>query len=180
MCIDYRLLNQQTRSDVFPLPRIDELLQRLDGATIFSKLDLRDGYHQIPMKDSDKVKTSFTCRYGTYQFTVMPFGLMSAPSTFQRMMNRVFFDLLDEGVLCYLDDLLIYSKSVQEHRIILDKVFSLLAKHKLYIKESKCHLFLQRVNFLGHVVDKHGVSLESGKVEAVSKWPIPQNVTHVQ
>ena len=94
------------------------------------------------MAESDKQKTAFTCRYGTYQFTVMPFGLMTAPSTFQRMMNRVFFDLLDEGVLCYLDDLLIYSKTVKEHKILLDKVFALLNKNKLFIKESKCHLFL--------------------------------------
>ncbi len=94
------------------------------------------------MAERDKQKTAFTCRYGTYQFTVMPFGLMTAPSTFQRMMNRVFFDLLDEGVLCYLDDLLIYSKTVKEHKILLDKVFALLNKNKLFIKESKCHLFL--------------------------------------
>ncbi len=94
------------------------------------------------MAESDNQKIAFTCRYGTYQFTVMPFGLMTAPSTFQRMMNRVFFDLLDEGVLCYLDDLLIYSKTVKEHKILLDKVFALLNKNKLFIKESKCHLFL--------------------------------------
>jgi hypothetical protein len=106
----------------------------------------------------------------------MPFGLMTAPSTFQRMMNRVFFDLLDEGVLCYLDDLLIYSRSVEEQHVLLDKVFFLLNKHKLYIKESKCHLFLKRVNFLGHVVDASGVSMESGKVDAVKNWPVPINV----
>ncbi len=94
------------------------------------------------MAESDKQKTAFTCRYGTYQFTVMPFGLMTVPSTFQRMMNRVFFYLLDEGVLCYLDNLLIYSKTVKEHKILLDKVFALLNKNKLFIKESKCHLFL--------------------------------------
>jgi hypothetical protein len=88
-------------------------------------------------------------------------------------MNRVFFELLDEGVLCYLDDLLIYSKNIADHRVILDKVFALLALNKLYIKESKCHLFLKRVNFLGHVVDNRGVSLESGKVDAVKNWPVP-------
>ncbi len=112
MCIDYRLLNAQTKNDVFPLPRIDELLSRLDGARVFSKLDLRDGYHQVPMTEADKPKTAFTCRYGTYQFTVMPFGLMTAPGTFQRMMNTIFFELLDKGVVIYLDDLLIYSRDV--------------------------------------------------------------------
>jgi hypothetical protein len=93
------------------------------------------------------------------------------------MMNAIFFDLLDNGVLCYLDDLLIYSKTVEEHRVLLDKVFSLLKKYKLFIKESKCHLFLKSVNFLGHVVDSNGVSLEQGKVDAVSRWPVPTNVT---
>lgn len=101
---------------------------------------------------------------------------MTAPSTFQRMMNQVFFELLDCGVICYLDDLLIYSKTVESHRTLLDKVFALMAKHKLYLKEKKCHLFLERVNFLGHVVDEHGVSLESNKIDAVSKWPVPQNM----
>ena len=102
------------------------MLQRLDGAQVFSKIDMRDGYHQIPMKFDDKVKTSFTCRYGTFQFTVMPFGLSTAPATFQRMMNTIFFELLDLGVLVYLDDVLIYSKTVDEHIVLLDKVFKLL------------------------------------------------------
>ena len=126
MCIDYRALNGQTVNDFYPIPRPDELLQRLDGAQIFSKIDMRDGYHQIPMVYRDRVKTSFTCRYGTYQFTVMPFGLSTAPATFQRMMNTIFFDLLDRGVLVYLDDVLIYSKSVEEHVQLLDEVFTLL------------------------------------------------------
>ena len=104
------------------------------------------------MRVSDKEKTSFTCRYGTFQFTVMPFGLTSAPSTFQRVMNTIFFDLLDKGVLVYLDDILVYSKSVEEHVALLDHVFSLFSKYKLYLKESKCSLFLNKVNFLGHVV----------------------------
>ena len=102
------------------------MLHRLDGAQIFSKIDMRDGYHQIPMKFDDKVKTSFTCRYGTFQFTVMPFGLSTAPATFQRMMNTIFFELLDLGVLVCLDDVLIYSKTVDEHIVLLDKVFKLL------------------------------------------------------
>ena len=179
MCIDYRALNSQTKLDVYPLPRLDELLQRLEGAVIFSKFDMQDGYHQVPMAEPDKVKTAFTCRYGTFQFTVMPFGLSSAPATFQRMMNNIFFELLDEGVVCYLDDLLVYSRSIEEHVLLLDRVFSLLRKHKLFLKESKCSLFLDRVNFLGHVVSSQGVSIESGKVEAVKAWPVPKTVTHV-
>ena len=131
------------------------------------------------MRVGDKVKTSFTCRYGTYQFTVMPFGLTSAPSTFQRVMNNIFFDLLDKGVLVYLDDVLVYSKTVEEHIMLLDQVFSLFSKYKLYLKESKCSLFMERVNFLGHVVSSNGIELESGKVAVVEKWPVPTTVTHV-
>ena len=125
------------------------------------------------MYGPDRVKTSFTCRYGTYQFTVMPFGLMTAPATFQRMMNHVFFELLDRGVVVYLDDVLIYSRDVESHKKLLDEVFSLLQKHKLYLKDKKCHLYLERVGFLGHVVDSSGVSMEVGKVDAVRKWPVP-------
>ena len=131
------------------------------------------------MRESDRVKTSFTCRYGTYQFTVMPFGLTGAPSMFQRVMNNIFFDLLDKGVLVYLDDVLVYSKTVEEHVRLLDEVFAIFLKYKLYLKESKCSLFMSRVNFLGHVVSAEGVSLESGKVDVVQKWPVPQTVTHV-
>jgi Reverse transcriptase (RNA-dependent DNA polymerase) len=140
---------------------------------------MRDGYHQIPMKFDDRVKTSFTCRYGTFQFTVMPFGLSTAPATFQRMMNTIFFEMLDLGVLVYLDDVLIYSKTVEEHILLLDQVFALLQKHKLYLKEKKCSLFLETINFLGHVISKHGVSMESGKVSVVESWPVPETVTHV-
>ena len=140
---------------------------------------MRDGYHQIPMKPGDKVKTSFTCCYRTFQFTVMPFGLSTPPSTFHRIMNSIFFDIFDKGVLCYLDDLLVYSRTLEDHVKLLDEVFALLSKHKLYLKEKKCSLFLKRVNFLGHVVSAEGVAMESGKVEVVHKWPTPTTVTHV-
>lgn len=110
----------------------------------------------------------------------MPFGLTSAPSTFQRVMNTIFFDLLDRGVLVYLDDVLVYSRTIDEHIELLDHVFSLFHLHKLYLKESKCSLFMERVNFLGHVVSAKGIELESGKVEVVQKWPTPTTVTHIQ
>jgi hypothetical protein len=116
------------------------------------------------MAREDRVKTSFTCRYGTFQFTVMPFGLSTAPATFQRMMNTIFFEMLDKGVLIYLDDILVYSKTLDEHKKLLDRVFYYLNLNKLYLKEKKCSLFLEKINFLGHVISKDGVSMESGKV----------------
>ena len=116
------------------------------------------------MRRADRVKMSFTCRYGTFQFTVMPFGLSTAPATFQRMMNTIFFEMLDKGVLIYLDDILVYSKTIEEHKKLLDRVFYYLNLNKLYLKEKKCSLFLEKINFLGHVISKDGVSMESGKV----------------
>jgi hypothetical protein len=109
----------------------------------------------------------------------MPFGLTSAPSTFQRIVNNIFFDLLDKGVLVYLDDILVYSKTIEEHNTLLNQVFALFSKYKLYLKEQKCSLFMEKVNFLGHVVSSKGVELESGKVDVVQNWPPPTTVTHV-
>ena len=123
MCVDYRTLNANVISDAWPLPRIDELLARLRGARYFSKLDLQDGYHQIPMSPQDRQKTAFVCRYGAYEFTVMTFGHKNAPAYFQREMNLMLHDLVDEGVIVYLDDILIYSKTEEEHRALLRKVF---------------------------------------------------------
>lgn len=157
MCIDYRLLNANTVRDTYPLPRVDEMLQRVGGCSVFSKIDLNNAYHQLPMFESDKEKTAFTCRYGTFEFNVMPFGLMNAPSTFQRVMNSVFMELLDSGVLIYMDDILVYSKSVQEHKQLLKQVFKLLEVNQLHVKEEKCSLFLESVEFLGHKLDKTGI-----------------------
>ncbi len=133
---------------------------RLQGAKVFSKLDLRDGYHQIAMSDKDQYKTAFTTRYGTFEWCVMPFGLCNAPSTFQRTMNHVFFDLLDRGVLVYLDDVLIYSKTIETHKQLLREVFDILRKHKLFVKESKCALFLESVEFLGVTITSEGMQME--------------------
>lgn len=123
MCIDYRALNANTITDSFPLPRIDELLARIGGACVFSKLDLRDGYHQLPMAPADSYKTAFSCRYGSFEFNIVPFGLCNAPSMFQRVLNRTFFDLLDTCVLVYLDNILIFSKDTESHKAHLNLVF---------------------------------------------------------
>ena len=171
LCVDYRALNKNTIVDSYPLPRIDELLSRLQGARYFSRLDLRDGYFHVPVADQDVHKTAFSCRYGTYEYLVMPFGLMNAPSTFQRIMNQVFFDMLDRNVIVYLDDILIFTKTEQEHRKVLAEVFRRLAHYSLYVKEKKCALFLRQVEFLGHIVTEEGISVQSGKIDAVRDWP---------
>ena len=171
MCIDYRSLNSNTVTDSWPLPRIDEMLARLKGARYFSKLDLRDGYHQIPIAESDRFKTAFTCRYGTFEFTVMSFGLKNAPSHFQRSMNMLLSDLLDVCVLVYMDDILIYSKSAEQHVAHVKQVFARLSAKGWHCKQSKCALFLPSVEFLGHVVSADGVRVVESKVEAVRSWP---------
>ena len=180
MCIDYRALNKNTITDSYPLPRIDEMLTRLKGARYFSRLDLRDGYHQLPMAQEDVLKTAFSCRYGTFEYLVMPMGLTNAPSTFQRVMNHVFFDLLDECVIVYLDDILIFSKTKEQHLDALNKVFSHLFQFKLALKESKCALFLKSVAFLGYNISADGVRVQQGKIAAVRDWPQPKNLTELQ
>ena len=126
MCINYRSLNGNTITDSWPLPRIDEMLARLHGAKYFSKLDLRDGYHQVPIKESDRFKTAFTCRYGTFEFNVMTFGFKNAPAHFQRSMNLLLADLLDVCILVYMDDILIFSTTADEHRAHVKQVFQWL------------------------------------------------------
>ena len=126
MCIDYICLNSNTITDSWPSPRIDEMLARLHGAKYFSKLGLRDGYHQVPIKESDRFKTAFTCRYGTFEFNVMMFGFKNAPAHFQRSMNLLLADLLDVCVLVYMDDIFIFSKTADEHRAHVKQVFQRL------------------------------------------------------
>ena len=164
MCIDYRQLNSNTVLDSYPLPRIDQLTCQLDGARVFSKIDLNNAYHQLPVAVEDRPKTAFSCRYGTFEFLVMPFGLCNAPSTFQRVMHRVFFDLLDRGVVIYLDDILVYSKDVESHKQLLKRVFQRFDQYKLYVKAEECALFLESVEFLGHKIDKYGLHVVHGKV----------------
>ena len=180
LCIDYRGLNKITIKNRYPLPRVDEMLDRLHGATVFSKIDLVSGYFQVRISEEDIPKTAFRTRYGHYEFTVMPFGLCNAPATFQRMMNDILREHLDTFVIVYLDDILIYSKSKEEHAQHLKTVLSLLRQHKLYAKASKCEFGMPETEFLGHIVSQAGIATDPKKIKAVAEWPKPQNVTELR
>ncbi|GJP31307.1 hypothetical protein CLOM_g11675 [Closterium sp. NIES-68] len=167
MCIDYRALNKQTIKNKYPIPRIDDLLDQLRGATVFSKLDLRSGYWQIRMADNSIHKTAFRTRYGSYEYLVMPFGLTNAPATFQAEMNHILRPLLDECVVVYLDDILIYSRDMKQHVEHLRRVFEILRRERFYVKLSKSEFALEKVQFLGHMVSAQGVHVDPKKIEAV-------------
>ncbi|KAA0060279.1 pol protein [Cucumis melo var. makuwa] len=180
LCIDYRELNKVTVKNRYPLPRIDDLFDQLQGATVFSKIDLRSGYHQLRIKDGDVPKTAFRSRYGHYEFIVMSFGLTNAPAVFMDLMNRVFREFLDTFVIEFIDDILIYSKTEAEHEEHLRIVLQTLRDNKLYAKFSKCEFWLKQVSFLGHVVSKAGVSVDPAKIEAVTGWTRPSTVSEVR
>ncbi|KAL4014605.1 hypothetical protein IC575_026814 [Cucumis melo] len=180
LCIDYRELNKVTVKNRYPLPRIDDLFDRFCGATVFSKIDLRSGYHQLRIKDGDIPKTAFRSRYGHYEFIVMSFGLTNAPAVFMDLMNRVFREFLDTFVIVFIDDILIYSKTEAEHEEHLRMVLQTLRDNKLYAKFSKCEFWLKQVSFLGHVVSKAGVSVDPAKIEAVTGWTRPSTVSEVR
>nr|XP_043623171.1 uncharacterized protein LOC122594949 [Erigeron canadensis] len=169
MCIDYRELNKVTVKNKYPLPRIDNLFNQLQGASYFSKIDLRSGYHQLKVRDEDILKTSFRTRYGHFEFVVMPFGLTNAPAAFMDLMNRVCRPMLDKSVIVFIDDILIYSKSSFDHEAHLREVLEILRKEKLYAKFSKCEFWLREVQFLGHVVNSEGIMVDPAKISAVMK-----------
>ena len=173
MCVDYRALNNITVKNSYPLPRVDELFDRLQGATYFSKIDLRSGYHQIRIAPEDVPKTAFRTRYGHYEFLVLPFGLTNAPATFMHLMHQALRPFLDDFVLVFLDDILIYSKTLEEHEQHVRRVLEALRKQKLYAKESKCEFFKHEVEFLGHRVGRDGVRMMEDKVQAIREWPTP-------
>ena len=169
MCIDYRALNKVTIKNRYPLPRIDDLFDQLQGASVFSKIDLRSGYHQLKVQEEDIPKTAFRTRYGHYEFTVMPFGLTNAPAAFMDMMNRICKPYLDKFVIVFIDDILIYSKSEADHKVHLKILLELLRNEKLYAKFSKCEFWLHEVQFLGHVVNANGIQVDPAKIEAIAK-----------
>jgi hypothetical protein len=180
LCVDYRALNEVTIKNKYPLPRIDDLFDQLKGAKYFSKIDLRSGYFQLKIRESDIPKTAFVTRYGQFEFTVMSFGLTNAPAYFMNLMNKVFMDELDKFVVVFIDDILVYSKSIQEHEQHLRVVLERLRIHRLYAKFSKCEFWLKRVAFLGHILTAEGVAVDPEKVEAVSNWQQPTNVSEIR
>ncbi|WVZ53872.1 hypothetical protein U9M48_004760 [Paspalum notatum var. saurae] len=172
MCVDYRALNKVTIKNKYPLPRIDDLFDQLQGACVFSKIDSRSGYHQLKIRPSDIPKTAFTTKYGLYEYTVMSFGLTNAPAYFMQLMNSVFMDYLDKFVVVFIDDILIYSKTEAEHEEHLRLVLQRLREHKLYAKFSKYEFWIDEVRFLGHVVSKGGIAVDPSKVSTVMNWKV--------
>ena len=180
MCVDYRALNKITIKNKYPIPRIEDLIDRLKDAKIFSKIDLRSGYHQLRIKEEDTPKTAFRTNDGHFEFLVMPFGLTNAPASFMALMNDVLKNLINKCVVVFFDDILIYSKSKEEHVEHVRKVLELLRQNKLFAKMSKCDFLKDKVEFLGHVIGKSGVETDPKKTEAITKWPIPQNVSDLR
>jgi len=178
--IDYRGLNEITIKNKYPLPLMDEMFDRVTGAKFFTKLDLRSGFHQIRIDDADCEKTAFRTRYGSFEYRVLPMGLCNAPGTFMQLMNDTFRDMLDRSVLVFLDDILIFSRTLDEHIAHVRAVLERLRQQQLYAKLSKCELFRDEVEFLGHRIGVNGLAVMNDKVEAVRDWPVPRNVTDVR
>lgn len=180
LCVDYRALNGVTIKNKYPLPRIDDLFDQLKGAKYFSKIDLRSGYYQLRIRPEDVPKTAFVTRYGQYEFTVMPFGLTNAPAYFMNLMNKIFMEELDKFVVVFIDDILVYSRSAEEHGQHLKMVLEKLRDHQLYAKFSKCEFWLQKVSFLGHILTAEGIAVDPEKVTAVANWKKPTTVTEIR
>ncbi|GKD03678.1 putative reverse transcriptase domain-containing protein, partial [Tanacetum coccineum] len=179
MCIDYRELNKLTIKNRYPLLRIDDMFDQLQGSQYFSKIDLRYGYHQIRVHEDDIPKTVFRNRYGHFEFTVMGFGLTNAPSVFMDLMNRVSRPYLDKFVIVFIDDILIYSKTQDEHEVYLGLVLELLKEEKLYAKFSKCEFWLREVQFLRHVINRDGIYVDPSKIKVVKNWEAPRTSSEV-
>ncbi|GBG86917.1 hypothetical protein CBR_g44372 [Chara braunii] len=180
LSIDYRRLNAQTIKNAGPLPRMDDLLERLGGAKYFSKLDLKSGYHQISIRPQDWYKTAFKTRYGHFEWVVMPFGLTNVPTTFQAAMTTKFRAMLDRFVLVYLDDILVYSRTLEEHLEHLRRVLETLRSVRYKANRDKCEFVRQELEYLGHFVSPEGIRPLADKIQAIQEWPEPKNVTDVR
>jgi bacterioferritin-associated ferredoxin len=180
LCVYYRPLNAVTIKNKYPLPRIDILFDQLTGANVFSKIDLRSSYHQIKNKPSDVPKMAFLTRYGLYEYLVMSFGLTNAPAYFMYFMNSVFMPELDKFVMVFIDDILIYSKTEDDHANHIHVILQRLHDHRLYAKFSKCEFWLDSVKFLGHTISSEGISVDPTKVQEVMDWKPPTSVHQIR
>jgi hypothetical protein len=180
MCVDCRSLNEITIKNKYPLLRIEDLFDQMKGASVFSKIDLRLGYHQLKIWESDIPKTAFRTRYGLYEYTVMSFGLTNSLAYFMYLMNKVFMEYLDRFVIVFIDDILVFSKTMEEHEEHLRLVLEKLRSNQLYAKFSKCEFWLTEVAFLGHIISAGGVSVDPGKVKDVLNWMSPATVSEIQ
>jgi hypothetical protein len=180
MCIDYSTLNKNTIKNRYPIPRIDELLDELHGVNYFTKIDLHSGYHQIKMREQDVLKTAFRCHYGHYEFLVIPFRLTNLPTAFESCMNHVFNNKLRKFLLVFFDDLLIYSKTWEDHLKQVDKILSIMEEQSFYAKESKCEFGMTEVFYLGHIIGENGVYVHKEKIQAILDWPTPKTLIELK
>ncbi|MCO5553261.1 hypothetical protein L7F22_006782 [Adiantum nelumboides] len=179
MCVDYRALNRITIKNRFLVPRVEDLFDKLQDSTYFSRIDLKSGYHQIRIVDEDIVKTAFRTTFGLYEYLVMPFGLTNAPATFNRMMERIFRPHRNfTGV--FFDDVIIYSKTIEEHKEHLKVIFQALRDYKLYVNKKKSEFFLQEIQYLGHIISKNGIRMDPAKLEVIKDWANPRNLHEVR
>jgi hypothetical protein len=179
LCVNYHALNEVTIKNKYMLPRIDDLFDQLCGACVFSKINLQSGYHQLKIREWKKRKTAFILRYGLHKYVVMLFGFTNAPAYFMYLMNKVFMEYQDKFVVVFIGDILVYSRSEEEHEDHLRLVFQNLRDHKLYAKLSKCEFWLKQVAFLGHIVSKGGISANPSKIQDVLSWNTPASVSDI-
>jgi hypothetical protein len=180
LCVNYKALNDVTKKDNYPLPRVDDIFDSLKGAKWFITLDLASGYWQIKVRTEDQEKTAFITKFGLFEFKVMPFGLCNAPATFQRIMNKILGTSIEKYVMVYLDDVIIYSHTFEEHLKHLEEVLNRIRKANLHLKAEKCYFGANELQFLGHVVGEDGVKPDPEKVEKIKDYPIPRNIRELR
>ena len=178
--IDYRNLNKITKKNRYPLPLIHEMLHRFAKARVFTKIDLRGAYNLVRIREGDEWKTAFRCRFGHFEYTEMPFGLTNAPAVFQNLMNEILFDYLDLFCVVYLDDILIYSESLEQHYKHVSMILERLHENKLYAKLEKCQFSAMSVDFLGYIISDAGIGVDPKKVASITSWPAPTNIKTLQ